>query len=223
MEKKTTSATPDFARKVAVEAHGAQTYGPDLPFHYHLDDVERWLRLHGFGEDDVLQVAYLHDVLEDTPLTAEHLRGMGFSEDVVKAVEFCTDEIGPNRKTRKMLTYTRMRAAIDAAGIDMPWWLILGILVKVADRLANIDSCSHQGFARIFGMYLKEAKVFRDTLFVPGLCSHFWREYDWMLQDGVPRPNPAEAEAQTFQEVYGSYGSQPEVGAVTPEDMTPKL
>ena len=35
-------------------------------------------------------VAVLHDVLEDTPHTAEELRSMGYPDEVISAVEYLT-------------------------------------------------------------------------------------------------------------------------------------
>ena len=39
-------------------------------------------------------VAYLHDVVEDTDVTFKHLRGMGFSDEIVEAVEAITKRKG---------------------------------------------------------------------------------------------------------------------------------
>lgn len=43
---------------------------------------------------ELMQIAVLHDLLEDTNYTSEHLRGIGFSERVLEALEFLTHKKG---------------------------------------------------------------------------------------------------------------------------------
>jgi|SRR5687767_1553296 len=42
------------------------------------------------NDEELMQIAVLHDVLEDTEITAEDLRREGFSERVIKALELLT-------------------------------------------------------------------------------------------------------------------------------------
>ena len=73
------------ALKVATEAHKGQTdkAGNDYILHpiYVAEQMET---------DAEKSVAYLHDVVEDTDVTFEHLRRMGFSDEIVDAVEAIT-------------------------------------------------------------------------------------------------------------------------------------
>ena len=62
--------TPWAARRMAVEAHGAQKYGV-RPYSDHLDEVAALCTSHG---KDAQIVAYLHDALEDTSLTVAAIR-----------------------------------------------------------------------------------------------------------------------------------------------------
>jgi len=130
------------AQNLAEKAHRGQKYG-NGPYTDHLDEVVRALKSGGYGDEASRAAAYLHDVLEDTATTSEELLAAGFDSDVVKAVEFCSDEEGPNRKTRKHLTYARMASLRDAlVATASPWeykYVVLGIQVKVADRLANAE------------------------------------------------------------------------------------
>ncbi len=175
------------ARRFAVEAHGDQKYG-DLPYVVHLDEVDSVLLGYGYGLDDIRQAAFLHDVLEDcSNVTPETLREVGFSEGVIKMVRFCTDEDGPNRKTRKGCTYQRVRSIIDPLTYNtVPGWLVDAVLVKIADRLANLRACVRTG-STLFRMYLKEQDEFRSIYQLPGGTGNdLWAEYNQLL-DGYGR------------------------------------
>lgn len=73
------------ALQVAVKAHKGQTDkgGGDYVFH------PITVALH-VDSDDEKTVALLHDVVEDTDITLNDLREMGFSETIVKAVDAIT-------------------------------------------------------------------------------------------------------------------------------------
>lgn len=73
-------------------------------------------------------VALLHDVLEDTPITAEDLKRMGFPSIVVKAVELLTRQPGVS-----YLDYIARLAAGrgEAAAI--------AVKVKIADLKDNLN------------------------------------------------------------------------------------
>jgi len=70
----------------------------------------------------MMQVALLHDVIEDTIYTADTLR-LKFSSDVVTAVELLTKDV--------MLSYrSNIQRIIDSANI-------IAMFVKLADNLVN--------------------------------------------------------------------------------------
>lgn len=194
------------AREFAIQAHGDQMYG-DKPYVSHLDDVVAVLDTHfKRAIPELLAVGYLHDVLEDTSVTAGTLFEQ-FGPNVALAVQFCTDEPGPNRKTRKAATYARCRAQIVAndtliktqngylwptdlvSALDMlapleqphcPLATAYGTVVKVADRIANLRNCIASG-SDLFRMYQKERDAFSQALFVQGLCDDLWYDYAQML------------------------------------------
>lgn len=66
------------AREFAIRAHGVQKYG-DKPYSYHLTGVARLVKARNqFIEDEayfntLVVVAWLHDVLEDTPVTYQEV------------------------------------------------------------------------------------------------------------------------------------------------------
>lgn len=139
-----------------MKAHGDQMYGGN-PYVTHLDAVVQVLKDAGFMDPTFLMAGYLHDSLEDTATTALDLKAEGFSPEVVKAVQFCTDEPGHNRKTRKAATYARVKVNPH----------IVGLAVKWADRIANIESCKAEGNTGLLQMYRKEDAAFRDAYTPP--------------------------------------------------------
>ena len=74
-------ATIEKALQIAAQAHEGQKDKEGLP--YILHPVRVMMGVQG-GEAQI--VAVLHDVIEDTSVTAEDLRKAGFSEEVVAAV-----------------------------------------------------------------------------------------------------------------------------------------
>ena len=165
------------ARNMAVRAHGNQRYGGG-PYVHHLNEVVDILWQYGYTARETQQAGYLHDTLEDTSLTERDIMD-AFGQVVADIVLFCTDEKGPNRKTRKALTYTRMRAVLESG--DPPKWLAQAIRVKLADRLANLRNSSlapPRGNPGLLAMYRGEAVAFRSALYLEGVADGMWDEYD---------------------------------------------
>lgn len=173
------------ARAFAAAAHAEmeQLY-EGQPYVVHLDQVVAILAEYGYTSDEIVCAGYLHDTIEDTVVTYDDIYAeYGFK--VAEAVSFCTDEKGPNRRTRKALTYERCRQRITAAlsyGKEGPEseHVFMGIRVKLADRIANIRSCLATGDSR-FGMYRKEKDSFHSCYHVAGVCPEMWDEYDRLL------------------------------------------
>ncbi len=183
MKDESMTALAARARAFAVEAHGAQTYG-GAPYVMHLDAVAAILVEFGFGGGEIAQIAYLHDTVEDCEgVDAAALAAEGFSEAVIQAVLFCTDAEGPNRKSRKSLTYARWRASIDAwvADPDAEAWVPDAVRVKLADRLANVRQCVVGGNQGLFDMYAAERASFREALAAEGIAEAMWAAYDGLL------------------------------------------
>jgi guanosine-3',5'-bis(diphosphate) 3'-pyrophosphohydrolase len=167
------------ARDMAIEAHGDQKYGDD-PYIVHLDEVTSILAEYGYSDDVTLAAGVLHDAIEDTKLTADELIPLDPDADVRFIVVFCTDEKGPNRKTRKALTYARMRQTIEVTRCpdgSLAPVIFKCLRVKLADRLANMRR-SQKNNPGLFAMYQKEAGAFKDALYVPGVADQMWAEYD---------------------------------------------
>lgn len=81
----------ELAELVAYHTHKGQKYG-EKPYIYHLQGVVDLVQSY-----EAKQVAWLHDVLEDTELEAQDLLDLGFSTQVVNAVIDITKEKGINR------------------------------------------------------------------------------------------------------------------------------
>jgi (p)ppGpp synthase/HD superfamily hydrolase len=75
---------------IAKNAHAGQTRRDGVTAYFtHPARVAEELRKNGFSEE-YQAVAYLHDVLEDTGVTAEHLDELGVTHDVIEAVSAMT-------------------------------------------------------------------------------------------------------------------------------------
>ncbi|MEN0111740.1 MAG: HD domain-containing protein [Planctomycetota bacterium] len=95
------------------------------------------------GDAAMIAAAWLHDVVEDTPVTIEEVRER-FGDDVAALVDDLTDVSRPgdgNRATRTAIDRTHTAAASPRAKT-----------VKLADVVANLSDFDQmpRGFARVF-------------------------------------------------------------------------
>ena len=142
------------SRKMACEAHQGQHYGA-FPYYSHLREVVNTLVDFGATLEDshtapILVAAWLHDSLEDTSLKIELIEER-LGMDVAQIVWRVTDEPGQNRKQRKAATYLKTRQDERA------------IILKLADRIANVRSSQHNN-PKLFQMYAKEQTDFSQAL-----------------------------------------------------------
>ena len=149
------------AVEVACEWHGAQRYGKH-PYIVHLIDVARHSR--GFGVQ-AETVAYLHDILEDTKMPPAQL-GAIFGPRVREAVEVLTDPPGATRKERKAAAYAKLGEINESSP------LAVALIVKAADRLANVEACVADGNERLLDMYRKEHPAFLKAVQRPFFGNH---------------------------------------------------
>jgi (p)ppGpp synthase/HD superfamily hydrolase len=153
------------ARAWALRHHGDQRYG-DLPYSAHLDDVAALVEPWGPG---AVVVAYLHDVVEDTPVGLEDVSD-AFGPWVAACVDLVTDPPGPNRRARKDVAAARWTAC--------PPEFHAALVVKAADRLANLRACVRDGRTRLLSMYRSEHEAFRLAVYRPELCEPLWSEIE---------------------------------------------
>lgn len=145
---------PDV-RAFADAVHAEQYYNGG-PYSIHLDHVVELVAEIYPTDPELACAAYLHDVLEDgrkAGITPNDLRGLpDVTERVLRIVQAVTRGPGTRRKT--------IPAALEAtrnAGPD-------AILVKLADRMANVESCWDNRDSRLF-MYYREYLDFRAALY----------------------------------------------------------
>jgi hypothetical protein len=188
--------TQHQARSFAIEAHADQRYG-DRPYSYHLDAVAALAA--PYGEEAVV-VAYLHDTAEDTKTTIAEIEGR-FGPRIAACVSLLTDEPGVNRKERKAKTYAKL------AGVRGPNELAL--LVKAADRLANVRACIEDRKKSLWQLYRSEHEMFRASAYRAGLCEPLWAELDQLLGGSAFDPEGGEDSTSTARSSQEATMSEP--------------
>lgn len=155
------AALTEEARAFALAAHGAQRYGAH-PYAHHLEAVAA--------------VAWLHDTVEDTAANLAEIEHR-FGPRIAACVSLLTDEPGPSRKERKAKTYAKLAAAQG--------FLELALLVKAADRLANVRACIADRKLDLLQVYRSEQPAFRQAACRPNLCGPIWAELDALLTENA--------------------------------------
>jgi (p)ppGpp synthase/HD superfamily hydrolase len=155
-------------RQFALRAHGDQKYGTK-PYAYHLDAVVRLLEPYG---ETAQVIGYLHDVVEDTEHTVEDIAAR-FGRLVADSVALVSDEPGVDRAERKRRTYDKMAAADGE--------LELALIVKTADRLANVTASIEMERPDKLKMYQQEHDDFSRAVYRPGLCEQLWSRLNQLL------------------------------------------
>jgi (p)ppGpp synthase/HD superfamily hydrolase len=162
------------ARDFAVCAHGDQKYG-DKPYVYHLDHVAEILKPYG---ETAQVVGYLHDVLEDTAASQIEVE-LCFGRFVACAVHLVTDRRGESRRERKIKT-NAMLSQIE--GFPLP------LIVKAADRLANLRESAKGGQDSKLAMYRREHDEFHKAVYRPGICEPIWSEIEAIIGEFPCQP-----------------------------------
>ena len=111
-----------LAEQIATDAHAGQTDKAGNPYITHPARVAAKCE-QAYGDPKTVMVAWLHDVVEDTPVTLDDLLEAGFPEDVVQAVAVITHRLNEPR----LAYYDRVRRNP------------LALLVKLADIADNAD------------------------------------------------------------------------------------
>ena len=155
------------ARELAAAAHAGQRYG-DRPYTAHLEHVEEVVRR--YPHTPVMRAAaWLHDAVEDTPLTLAEVEA-AVGREVAAIVAAVTDQPGESRAERKARTLPVLAAASPEARA-----------VKLADRIANLESARATGRADLLTMYRREHVELRRQLERPGEHEAQWALIDSLL------------------------------------------
>ena len=90
-----------LAHEIAKRAHHDQVDKAGAPYILHSETVASFVT-----KDDEKIVAYLHDVIEDTPYQLSDLEEAGFSSEIIKAVDLLTRKDGQSYKQYLKLVKT---------------------------------------------------------------------------------------------------------------------
>lgn len=155
----------------AIQKHAGQKYGTE-DYIVHLRAVSQVIRRFGYEFSPtelelLLEGAYLHDTLEDTATTREELMELfgTYVSDLVYAV---SDEQGKTRKERKAKTYPKIASNS------------LAIALKLADRIANVESCIATK-SSLLDMYKREHDEFKKHL-QTGSFQSMWAHLDGLIK-----------------------------------------
>jgi len=161
-----------LARKFAAWAHGDQKYG-EKPYVVHLEAVAWKLAAHN-DDPDMIIAAWLHDVLEDTEVTAETIESI-FGFMVLRIVRAVTNEPGKNRKEKTEKTLPKIRSVGGAA-----------LQLKLCDRIANVRACIDGTGKSLLKMYVKERELFEQLLGrEDGHYPELWKELDESYEEAI--------------------------------------
>lgn len=155
----------DDALEFAGQAHKEQKYGQE-PYRTHLEQVISVLRDYDVQDEEILAAGALHDVVEDTDVQISEIEGK-FGGRVARLVWAVTSEGGKNRRERNSQIYAKVRSEKGA------------VLLKLADRIANLRNACRRQEKKYLLMYKKEQKVFRERLENKGATEEkMWAEID---------------------------------------------
>lgn len=177
-----------FAREFAKRAHATQLYDGQ-PYMVHVDAVAEIVTASpvaatddpvdaAFARARRTMIAYLHDVIEDTPVDEQSVEAI-FGKRIANCLRVITDPPERPRRERKAI----VNGWLSQIAVDSP--IADALLVKAADRLANVRHCCVRRHESLLSMYKQEHAAFRVAVYRKGQCDHIWRELD-ALTDYCP-------------------------------------
>lgn len=149
------------AKEIALIFHGDQQYGGRGYIH-HLEQVVSVLKRFRQDTTNMVEAAWLHDVLEDTPATTEILKLFGVSQDVINIVDAVTDIPG---ESKEVLFNVKTKFSLSAC------------ILKHADRIANVEACIAEGKYEFLEKYRKEHYAIFNIIRVEGVPGEMT---DWL-------------------------------------------
>lgn len=143
------------ARKFAIKHHGKQSYG-SYPYVHHLDRVyeKAWLfqelKWPEVNLDNLLSVAYLHDVLEGTAVSADEIYrkfGLVMRDHVVHLTREPGESVQDYlHKVGKIYSCT---------------------YIKLCARISNVEEVPATGKWNLLERYRNDHEMFKSVLFRP--------------------------------------------------------
>ena len=145
------------AHDFAVAAHGTQKRKfTGKPYIVHLEGTARilWEATNGQAAYEDYAAALLHDVVEDTSVTAEEI-GKEFGKEVMELVkELTSDETEKMEEGKKIYITRRINEMTDRA-----------FLIKLCDRLSNVSGLMDEKMPTSFvKWYVKETQYVLDHI-----------------------------------------------------------
>lgn len=140
------STKVELAKALAAHYHGNQKYG-DKPYMYHLEQVVTNVKLLTDGAEDLLCIAYLHDILEDTDIDQDVVTEL-FGETISWSLTCISKE-----HTRSYDAYIRRVVSNHNA-----------LLVKYCDTLANLSASIEDGDQGRISKYTKQLDLLAGYL-----------------------------------------------------------
>lgn len=133
----------------AISKHHNQTYGDTYYIRHliHVSSILLSLNTKQASYSDIITAGWLHDILEDTNTSYSELK-TNFGENVANLVYLVTNEIGKNRQEIWEKTKTKISTDVKA------------VIIKVADRIANIEYSLQHKNKQKFNMYISEKESF---------------------------------------------------------------
>lgn len=131
----------EMARMFAHQKHGAQRRNLDgAQTISHLENVVAILIDFGHSDSDLLAAAYLHDCLEETDTTLQHLV-VRFGDHIAELVFWLTESFDGNRMTKGLRSAWRLsRAPWEAKLIE------LADIIENCGRLRSLNGTSAQTY-----------------------------------------------------------------------------
>ncbi len=136
-----------LAMKIAFEAHKDQVDKSGLPYIYHPVHLAEQMT-----DENTVCVALLHDVAEDTDITIENLKDMGFNEEIIEALTLlCHDDAVPYMDYVKEISKNPIATAVKIADL------------KHNSDTTRLDQIRPKDLERV-EKYKKALKILTDNL-----------------------------------------------------------
>ena len=138
---------------LAVEDHEGQEYGEGVDYIFHVGEVVNGTREALISQPvkkesdlyySILAIAAGHDLVEDTDITLEYLRGVGFNETVLSGIDALSRRVGETLET--------YLGRVISGGI-------CANIVKKEDSLCNLKHSIRGGDNRRIDKYLKTLRL----------------------------------------------------------------
>ena len=156
------------AKELAYNKHKNQLYDKvnNIPYSYHLEKVVAILKPYGY---EAMIIGYLHDIVEDTDMEIDKINKL-FGNFIAECVYLVTDEQGRTRERRKEKTNLKLSKTQSE--------FHMALIVKAADRLANMRESYETKNVKYFQRHKKEYNEFKKAVFRVNLAPEIWRELE---------------------------------------------